>query len=453
VTLADLLAVVRRFWPLMLGVFAVTLLVAALVLYVPQERFESTSSVVVQPSSAQSLSFGATEAVQYLLPPIVKRAESDAFRVAIRHRVRAPPSVPLDIEVENTAGTAIVQMTVSTTNRNLARVGASWASLELIRRPLSNYVIVTPLEQASAAKSTTSQRAAPVLFGAAVLGLILGLFAALAANVARRRLPSAREAAADHGLLLLGEIPRVSHLPARARDVFAADQADAQAAFERLAAAIQSAEGRPQMIAVTSWAEGEGKTTVAANVAYALAAFGFRVTAVDFDLRHPTLHEALGVELSPGLSDYVGRSAATVQHADLPGLDVIAGGAADEHPVKVLRWSVGAVRDAFGEGMIIVDAPPLFTPETAIIAARVDAVVVVVDARKRDPRDLEQALSELRRARARVLGMVVNKARVPRGRRIPSSYYDPRGAPAPVPAPEVPDETPHPPRADDAEVV
>jgi capsular exopolysaccharide synthesis family protein len=453
VTLADLFNVLRRFWPLVLGVLAATLLLALLVLYVPKERFESTSSVVVQPSSGQSLSFGATEAVQYLLPPIVKRARSDAFRVAIRHRVRAPRGTPVDIGVENDAGTAIVQLTVTSTKASLARLGASWASLELIRRPLSNYVIVTALEPASPPESTRSQRAAPVLFGAGVLGVILGLFAAIAASMLRRRIPTGQDAASAHGLELLGEIPRVSRLPARARDVFTHEQVDARAAFERLAGAIPTADGRPQTIAVTSWVDGEGKTTVTANVAYALAAFGYQVTAVDFDLRHPTLHEALGVALSPGVSDYVGRFAATVQHTDLPNLDVIAGGAADEHPVKVLRWAMGAVREVAGDRLLVIDTPPLFTPEAAIAATRVDAVVLVVDARKREPRDLEQALDELRRAGANVLGLVFNNARIRRGRRVPYAYYNPRRASAPPTEDHVPDAALEPQRADDAEVV
>ena len=54
---------------------------------------------------------------------------------------------------------------------------------------------------------------------------------------------------------------------------------------------------------VTGAESGCGKSYVAANVSRALAAEGRRVTAVDGDLRRPTLHQIFDKSLSPGLSD------------------------------------------------------------------------------------------------------------------------------------------------------
>ncbi|WP_153057918.1 CpsD/CapB family tyrosine-protein kinase, partial [Streptococcus suis] len=69
-------------------------------------------------------------------------------------------------------------------------------------------------------------------------------------------------------------------------------------------------------IAVTSSIPGEGKSTVAANLAVSLTATGKSVLLVDADLRRPTVHKTLRVSRFPGISDLILKP-------NLPAKDVI----------------------------------------------------------------------------------------------------------------------------------
>jgi non-specific protein-tyrosine kinase len=167
-------------------------------------------------------------------------------------------------------------------------------------------------------------------------------------------------------------------------------------------------------IEVTSAANGDGKTTIVANLSVALAEGGMRVIAVDADLRRPSLHTHFGVSNEQGLTTAVLNEGAPIPLQDtvVPGLRILPSGPIPPNPVEVL----GSRRlDRLIEQLrqqadyLVFDTPPAAgLSDAAILAARLDGVLLVVSA-GRTRRDLaRRAKEQLNRVNAHVLGVILS---------------------------------------------
>ncbi len=252
---------------------------------------------------------------------------------------------------------------------------------------------------------------------AVAFGLIAAVFAALGAAALRRRLVTADEIRDRVGLTVLGEVPMLVHPGANPAEIFEStgDQR-ALEAFQQLRSSLHLmfSEANP-LIAVTSGEAREGKSSISAHVAWALAMPGRSVVAVDGDLRKPTLHDIFGVSLSPGVSDfaYIGLTG-LLSTTGNRNLAVIPAGVPDRHPADIVAADVPRLLGSLRESdlTVLLDCPPLAgVAETRILVAKADAVLFVVDARKFDPDRLEQNLAQLRASGANVVGVVLNRVR------------------------------------------
>ena len=177
---------------------------------------------------------------------------------------------------------------------------------------------------------------------------------------------------------------------------------------------------------VTSAIGGEGKSLVAANLATAFALEGRRVILIDADMRKPTGHTTLGRPQSPGLSELLDGDASLkecVQETDTPNLFFIAAGKPRGNPAEVIGSRLMDMLLSELKpycDLIIVDAPPcLAVADAPLLAAKTDATLLVVDFSRAKRHIIRQATTVLARARAKVIGAVLN--RVDNQRR--SSYY------------------------------
>ena len=171
---------------------------------------------------------------------------------------------------------------------------------------------------------------------------------------------------------------------------------------------------------VTSAGQGDGKTTVAANLGVALAESGQRVLLVDCDLRRPGLHAIFGLPLSPGLTNALVQEGTepVTSAAGVPGLSVLTAGDPPPNPAEFIASArLRALLERLGGAvdLVLIDSPPVgLVADAAALAPSVDGVILVVSA-GRTKRDLAQrAKQQLDNVGARVLGAVLNNVKLER---------------------------------------
>jgi polysaccharide biosynthesis transport protein len=187
-----------------------------------------------------------------------------------------------------------------------------------------------------------------------------------------------------------------------------------------------AAVDRPlRTILITGPDPDSGKTTVAANLALSIALSGKRALLLDADLRRPRIHNLLKLSQAPGLTDIFRDATDVVGAVRLWGpheeLAVISSGAPPPNPAELLASA--RMEEILAElraeaDTVVIDSPPFLVADAAILAARVDGVVLVVRPGRTTGEAMKAMLEQLERAGARVLGIVVN--RIPRRG---GSYY------------------------------
>lgn len=174
-------------------------------------------------------------------------------------------------------------------------------------------------------------------------------------------------------------------------------------------------------LVVTSAGPGEGKSTVAANLALAFASAGQRVILIDGDLRRPSVHQKFKISKTFGLSnlliaDNPTDPAVIAQHLQ-PGpvesLRILACGPLPPNPAELLsaEWALPIYAAIEAEAdLVIWDSPPILTvTDAAILAARADATIQVIKAGT-TRRDMVMKTREvLQRVGANVLAPVLNQ--------------------------------------------
>jgi capsular exopolysaccharide synthesis family protein len=179
---------------------------------------------------------------------------------------------------------------------------------------------------------------------------------------------------------------------------------------------LDSRQGLPRSICVTSSEPGEGKTTTAYAIAYGLARRGIKVLLVDADLRRPRLHQQTGISNECGFSDVLLSRidlASAVSASNQAGLDILTSGPLPANPSELL--SGGGLARALEQAMksytvVILDASPVLGLADAITLARSTAATIfVVGAGQAAQRRANNALGRLRGAQAHIIGAVLTK--------------------------------------------
>jgi succinoglycan biosynthesis transport protein ExoP len=178
---------------------------------------------------------------------------------------------------------------------------------------------------------------------------------------------------------------------------------------------FMAAESPNKTMVVTSPNPKDGKTTVAANIAIALAQSGQRVLLVDADLRRPRIHKAFDLDNRTGLTNtLVGERTLSQVTCDvgIDKLSVVTCGPLPPNPAELLhtkQFSELLDEAAAQYDRVIFDSPPLrAVTDAAILAPQCGGVLLVVRARATTRDAVVSAIRSLRDVRANVLGGVLN---------------------------------------------
>lgn len=177
-----------------------------------------------------------------------------------------------------------------------------------------------------------------------------------------------------------------------------------------------AAAARPlKTILVTSADSGEGKTSVASNLAMIISQADKKVILIDADLRKPSVHEFMKMTNENGVSDLF-RGRTSIQNAMRIGknerIAVITGGTPPPNPAELLASRkmdqvLSGLKDV--ADVVVVDGPPFAVSDAAILAAKVDGVIVVVRPGYTREAAARVMLEQLNRAGANIVGVVLNR--------------------------------------------
>lgn len=269
-----------------------------------------------------------------------------------------------------------------------------------------------------------------------IVGLLLGIGLALFVEYLDNTVKSTEDVDRLLGLPVLGLVPALEslerrpwsalpRLPRRKEEerpilISQRQRSSFAEAFRTLRTSVllSHAEHPPRTILFTSSGPGEGKTTTAVNTAISLAQMGARVLLIDGDMRKPGLHKALNVKNHPGLSAYLTRPLdleTVIVHQPAENLFVIPAGAIPPNPSELLgsakmRELMKQVSERYD--FILLDSPPVSTPDTLVLSALVDGVILIIRCGE-TPRELvHRAHQALLDVNARIFGVVLNRVDV-----------------------------------------
>lgn len=177
-------------------------------------------------------------------------------------------------------------------------------------------------------------------------------------------------------------------------------------------------------ILITSAGPAEGKTTTTANLGVVMAQGHKQTILLDCDLRRPRIHHLTGLSNHIGLSDLFRGQASVadvVRPTKIEGLSVITSGGLPPNPAEVLSSAkMTEILQELGEAadIVLIDSPPSIVSDSAILAGKVDAVILIVQPGKTHADAASAMLEQLQRAGANVIGVALN--RIPRKG---TSYY------------------------------
>ncbi len=277
-----------------------------------------------------------------------------------------------------------------------------------------------------------------------VLGLLVGLFSGVALALLRENL--------DTKLYTPTQIEAITKTPAIGRIPAAQGQPGLVSlsgisngfqpqveAFRRLRINLLSfvPDGQPYALSVTSATEGEGKSTVAANLAISIAKSGRSVALVDCDMNDPAVHQLFGVPNDRGLTNFLTKQVGVggvLQETVLSNLQVVTSGAGMLEPAGIPgapQLSPAALTERLRHGsellgsgqmrelllqlkeqydIIVLDTPALSTvTDAAVLVPLVDHVLLVVAQSQADRESVRQAREQLEVMNVRSVGVVVNR--------------------------------------------
>jgi polysaccharide biosynthesis transport protein len=260
-----------------------------------------------------------------------------------------------------------------------------------------------------------------------LLGLLIGTGAALVVDKLSNVFYTSKDLKEATGLPLLGVVPLRKELGTVVKQdnlVPGLTQAPRASFFEVFRSLytnilLLGSDSPIRSLVISSADQGEGKSTVAIQLAQAAAAMGQRVLLVDADLRFPTLHKLVGSMNIQGLTDIISHDLdwhnAIEKSQQEENLSILSAGQVPPDPIRLLASR--KMQDLMTElqvhfDLVIYDTPNLLSVADAnLLASYANGMILVSELGKLKRTVFQQALEELQIAGTPMLGMVANKSK------------------------------------------
>jgi capsular exopolysaccharide synthesis family protein len=325
----------------------------------------------------------------------------------------------------NTLGAqfALLKTDAERTGAHLDVLDARLKQLDLAG-PGNGLIRYEVLEEAHPSDKPVSPNARKVITLALLAGVILGCGLAVMLDWSDSRFRSAAEVSKEIRHPVLGAVPRIpgpSSPEIMGQKVRMDPTGPVAEAMRIIATSVYFGTNRGQYksLLVTSAAAGEGKSTIATNLAITLADSGKRVLLIDADMHRPMQHLSLRVSPEPSPSAKEGQipplEQLLVRSTQIRGLDLLPGGALLGAAIDVLGdKAFEYLLERLGKkyDRIVIDAPPLLpVAEGRALAAVTDGVLLVVRSDRGDRESTQAAHRTLHDVNANFLGLVLNRSK------------------------------------------
>lgn len=282
--------------------------------------------------------------------------------------------------------------------------------------------LINIMDQASTPESTKLGLIKDLAVGA-LFGLMVGLAIVFVISMLDDRITSSIELRERFPEPLLGHIPHENS--GKGVRVCMLNVENRQGIFSEAYRNLRSTlhfmsleEPRPKAFLVTSAVPGEGKSTVAVNLAIILAGSGSRTLLIDGDIRKGLLNSYFSLPSNPGLMEILSEEVNwkdAVVETGVKNLSLIPRGKGGGGPGELFLSETAdeVLREIYAAGYdrIIVDsAPVLATDDTACLAPKIDATLFVVRSEASSMRLTRSALDALHKRQVNVLGLILNAA-------------------------------------------
>ncbi len=463
-SLIGALTILRRRWPLMLGIIIVCVAVAGLRFHSTAKKYNATASVTYDNNS---LSDAALQVSQGTVDPTrdgatnVLIATSLQVADAVKANLRSPaPAAEIlrAISVQAAPNANVLQITASTgspaysaalanafatqyvafeTQSQINGINAAQLQLQQqlnalppsagsrnalqqsiqrlaqLRAVANGGVQIISRANRPTAPSGITMSTSLVLGG--LIGLGLGLLLTFLLESLDRRIESVEAIEQEYGLPTLAVIPQKAFRGSRA-----ASREKHLEAYRvlRTTLDLSAVTRKLDVLLITSCASGEGKTTVAVDLARAMALAGRPVTLIELDLRRPTFGKQFGIDPRQGFTTVVAGHDSLERvlvrpFPELPHFAVLASGPLPSDPAELLesRAATLVLEEAkrLG-GTVVIDTPPLNpVADTHVLLANpvVAAALVVARVRFTTRQDVRRARAILDRNMLEPLGVIV----------------------------------------------
>jgi len=189
-------------------------------------------------------------------------------------------------------------------------------------------------------------------------------------------------------------------------------------------------EKRGRVFHFTSTMQGEGKTTITANLGVTLALMGSRTLIIDLDLRKPRIHHIFGISREPGITHLLaGKSdlKEIIRPTATEHLYVIPAGIIPPNPSELLSQQdlsdfLDKIKKEFD--YILIDSPPVLPVTDSLLLGRLaDTSFIVIKLGETSFPAVEQAIKQLRSVNVNIAGAIINKIKPTAGYGYYHNYY------------------------------
>ncbi len=287
------------------------------------------------------------------------------------------------------------------------------------------------VDQAAVPTSPIQPRKALIVAIAAATALFAGVALTLLLDSLNNTVKSTEQLESRLNIPVLGILPLLKHkersLLAR---MFASDKDKSfceAIRTIRTGVVLAGIDNPHKVMVVTSSIPGEGKSTVSANLAFAMGQME-RVLLIDADLRRPSLARSFEFPVgSPGLANLIAGTASLddcIRQVD--GIDMIGAGTVPPNPLELLSSprfakAIEVLRSRYER--IIIDSPPTQAVSDAVLLATfANSVIYVVKSASTTIPSVEKGIGQLLQNNVQVNGIVLNQVDIKKAKRYGYSY-------------------------------